>query len=117
MRGYMRVPLTRASLKWVPNVRPLGGTKWITHANYVLGWTPHRLWFEQRVQEYRKTNAILTDEDLQFRSALKSAAGQIGLPASQAAMLDRAGTGIIATRGRDPGGLKQADSVKGDGEE
>lgn len=102
MRGYRRVPLTPETQKWAPNARQLGSAKWITHANYVLCAIDADVALEAEVLRHRRTNDILEEHDERFRSALRSVAGLTGMRREQAEKLDRAGRGIIATRGYDP---------------
>lgn len=125
MRGFRLVANTPEARRWVPNARQLGSSKWIEHANYRLVAIDADEKLARDVANHRKTNALLTNSDERFKSALRSAAGMLGLPRDRAEQLDRLGLGLIAIRGLDPDAARQyretgrarPDRVLGEGEE
>lgn len=99
MRGYKRVLNTAETRKWAPNAYQMGSSKFIVHANYVLGALDAKVALERQVELYRRTNSILDEKDQRFLTMLRSVPGLRSDIAEKLAVMGR---GIYATRGYDP---------------
>lgn len=104
MRGYRKVKLTPETQKWVPNAIQIGSGEFIHFGKYFLGWKDADVYLEEEIRRYRLTNRILETEDETFRSMLQQVPG-LRIPRGE-------GTGIVATRGPDPGSPSSADTVE-----